>query len=276
LTDFLSNNLRQLAGHCLLETDPQKKCQLIQEIIQFQITANYTLDVSTELALDDSGVPGRPLKPTLVKPLDVKRRAMHTTEGRATAIHALAHIEFNAINLALDAVWRFSEMPKEFYLDWLRVASEEAKHFQLLEQHLQTIEYSYGDFPAHDSLWEMVEKTKHSILARMALVPRTMEARGLDAVPAIRARFLQVKDQEMVNILDIILHDEVGHVEIGNKWFNYLCQEKQLDPITTYAELAHQYKAPPLRGPFNLEARKRAGFTEDELNLLILANDSPA
>ena len=233
-----------------------------------QNTLDYELSTNEQIDIKEDLVPGRPSKPILVKPLDEKKRAMHTLEGRATAIHALAHIEFNAINLALDAVWRFSSMPKAFYIDWLKVAFEEAKHFYLLNQHLKSIGYSYGDFPAHDSLWEMVEKTKNDIVARMALVPRTMEARGLDAVPLIRSRFLQVKDVEMVHILDIILRDEIGHVEIGNKWFNFLCHKKEIDPIKTYFILSKEYKAPQLRGPFNMEARIKAGFTEEELSLL--------
>jgi uncharacterized ferritin-like protein (DUF455 family) len=193
---------------------------------------------------------------------------MNTTEGRAIAIHALAHIEFNAVNLALDAIWRFSNMPEQYYLDWIKVAGEEAKHFFMLKNHLKSLGYDYGHFPAHDSLWEMVEKTKGDILARMALVPRTMEARGLDAVPLIRARFLQAKDFEMVEILDVILKDEIGHVEIGNRWFNFLCVEREVDPINIFNVLCQQYKAPHLRGPFNIEARKQAGFTDAEIDLL--------
>jgi uncharacterized ferritin-like protein (DUF455 family) len=180
----------------------------------------------------------------------------------------LAHIEFNAINLALDAIWRFPDMPKQYYADWLKVAKEEAYHFTLINEYLQAIGYSYGDFQAHNSLWEMVERTQDSVIARMALVPRTMEARGLDAVPMIRDRFKQVKDHRAVEILDIILRDEIGHVSIGNYWFNYLCDKAALSPISTYRDLARQYRAPKLRGPFNLDARKQAGFTVEELSLL--------
>ena len=223
-------NLRQLARDCLIESDPYIKYDFIREIECLQNTLDYELSTNEQIDIKEDLVPGRPSKPILVKPLDVKKRAMHTLEGRATAIHALAHIEFNAINLALDAVWRFSSMPKAFYIDWLKVAFEEAKHFYLLNQHLKSIGYSYGDFPAHDSLW--------------------------------------VKDVEMVHILDIILRDEIGHVEIGNKWFNFLCHKKEIDPIKTYFILSKEYKAPQLRGPFNMEARIKAGFTEEELSLL--------
>ncbi len=156
-------------------------------------------------------------------------------------------------------------MPADYYGDWLKVAAEEALHFSLLSAHLQTLGHAYGDFPAHDSLWEMAQKTAGDILARMALVPRTLEARGLDATPAVRAKLAQAGDLAAAQILDIILRDEIGHVAIGNRWYGWLCEQRGLDPLATYAQLAAAHKAPPLRGPFNLEARRRAGFTEDEL-----------
>ena len=159
-------------------------------------------------------------------------------------------------------------MPQQYYEDWLKVAKEEAYHFSLVNAHMQSFGFSYGDFPAHNSLWEMVERTTDAVIARMALVPRTMEARGLDAVPGIRDRFKQVKDDKAVQILEIILNDEIGHVLIGNRWFNYLCTQNQVSPITAYRELAKKYRAPTLRGPFNLEARRQAGFSSEELGLL--------
>ena len=213
-------------------------------------------------------IPGRPEKPELVPPLAVKKRAMNTPEGRAALVHALAHIEFNAINLALDAVWRFANMPIQYYADWLKVAAEESYHFSLLNEHLHHLGYEYGSFPGHNSLWEMVDKTKADVLARMALVPRTMEARGLDASPALRNKLAQAGDKAAADILSIILRDEIGHVAIGNHWYNWLCEQRDLEPISTYAKLALQYAAPTLRGPFNLVARRAAGFTEDELALL--------
>ena len=184
-------------------------------------------------------------------------------------IHALAHIEFNAINLALDAVWRFPGMPGDYYVDWLCVAAEEALHFSLLDAHLRTLGFAYGDFPAHNSLWDMAEKTSGDVLARIALVPRTMEARGLDASPAVRAKLAQAGDEAAAAILDIILCDEIGHVAVGNRWFGWLCAERSLDPLKTYPQLAAAYKAPQPRGPFNLEARRAAGFSEEELAALV-------
>ncbi|RLK45740.1 ferritin-like domain-containing protein [Cupriavidus plantarum] len=211
-------------------------------------------------------LPGRPDRPELVPPQHVeRRRSIHTAAGRANLIHALCHIEFNAINLALDAVWRFSGMPLAFYTDWLRVADEEAYHFTLLADHLETLGARYGDFTAHNSLWEMCDKTAGDVLARMALVPRTLEARGLDASPPVRAKLAEAGDAEAAAIIDIILRDEVGHVAIGNRWYRHLCAQRGLDPVATYPVLAQRYGAPRPRGPFNFDARRAAGFDDDEL-----------
>ncbi|MCC6070929.1 ferritin-like domain-containing protein [Massilia sp. GCM10020059] len=210
-------------------------------------------------------IPGRPARPELVPPRLVGRRSMATLEGRAMLIHALAHIEFNATNLALDALWRFAGMPAGYYTDWLRVSREEAIHFSMLSAHLQGLGYGYGDFCAHDSLWEMVEKTSGDIVARMALVPRTLEARGLDAIPPLRAKLAQAGDMAAARILDRILEDEIGHVAIGNHWYVYLCGQRALEPRATYDVLAARYRAPALKGPFNIAARRLAGFTESEL-----------
>ncbi len=183
-------------------------------------------------------------------------------------MHSIAHIEFNAINLALDAVWRFEGMPAAYYQDWLRVAHEEAHHFSLLQSHLQSLGYTYGDFTAHDGLWTMCENTRHSVTARMALVPRTLEARGLDATPVIQEKLKKVASKPAmaaVEILDTILQEEVGHVAIGNHWYHWLCQRDRLDPQIYYDEVAKAHGAPALKPPFNLEARRQAGFTEVEI-----------
>jgi len=223
---------------------------------------------TTEQLSEPPGVPGRPEQPTLVHPSALKNRAVGTLEGRASLIHALTHIEANAINLALDIIWRFDAMPEAFYRDWWQVAQEEALHFELLAVHLQTLGYAYGDFPAHDGLWDMASKTRGDLLARLALVPRTLEARGLDATPAIRNKLISVGDQAAAQILDIILRDEIGHVAIGNRWYRLLCVQRGLEPLATYATLARQYAAPVLKGPFNLSARRAAGFDEAELDAL--------
>ena len=225
--------------------------------------------VSPQRLLEEPpGLPGRPIRPELVEPRKLGRRSMQSREGRAVLLHALAHIEFNAINLALDAIWRFGSMPQAFYIDWLRVASEEAHHFSLLCARLAEFGHAYGDFPAHDGLWDMCERTRGDVLARMALVPRTLEARGLDASPPIRARLQQAGDLASAAILDVILRDEIGHVLIGNRWFRYLCDQAGADVHQTYLRLSDEYRAPKLRGPFNFEARRDAGFEEEELAAL--------
>ncbi|HKX95767.1 MAG TPA: ferritin-like domain-containing protein, partial [Methylibium sp.] len=196
------------------------------------------------------------------------QRAIGSPGGRAALVHAIAHIEFNAINLALDAVWRFPGLPPGYYRDWLQVAAEEAYHFTLLREHLQRLGHHYGDFPAHDGLWTMTERTAHDPIARMALVPRTLEARGLDATPPLQRKFAKAGDARAVEILDIILRDEIGHVAIGNRWYRWLCERDGLDPVALYPELAARYDAPKPRPPLNLEARAAAGFSPEEIGWL--------
>jgi uncharacterized ferritin-like protein (DUF455 family) len=265
--------LRQAALEILALTDAQSKVTRVFQLFDDYQRQLVSINLSGVLTPHDLVLPGGPVKPALIPPLQVPKRKMDSVEGRASLLHSLAHIEFNAMNLALDAIWRFSDMPQEYYADWLKVAKEESFHFSLVNEHMQSFGFSYGDFSAHNSLWEMVERTTDSVIARMALVPRTMEARGLDAVPRIRDRFKQIKDVKAVEILEIILHDEIGHVLIGNRWFNFLCSNEGLSPITAYRELAQKYHAPTLRGPFNFEARQQAGFTAEELNLLESLSD---
>lgn len=215
-----------------------------------------------------AGIPGRPQKPELVPHSQLEQKSLATLEGRAALIHSVAHIEFNAIDLALDIVWRFPGMPEAFYRDWVGIAREEARHFMLLRDHLVTLGYDYGSFRAHNGLWEMAERTSGDLLARLALVPRTLEARGLDASPLVKKKLVSVGDHAAGAILDLILREEIGHVAVGNRWYRHVCAERGLDPLATYAELADRYKAPLLRGPFNLEARRAAGFDEEELAAL--------
>jgi uncharacterized ferritin-like protein (DUF455 family) len=267
------SELRRAALFWLAECDAVRKADGVRRLAQAWRVGQIGLDAHPALAAQQP-IPGQPAKPELVPPLSVGRRSMATPEGRAALIHALAHIEFNAINLALDAVWRFAGMPREYYADWLQVAEEEALHFSLLNGHLQSMRYAYGDFPAHNSLWEMAEKTRHDILARIALVPRTMEARGLDATPRVRAKLAQAGDAAAAAILDIILNDEIGHVATGNRWYNWLCAQRGLEPVAAYAQLAAEFRAPLLRGPFNLAARRAAGFSESELSALSSATQA--
>ena len=261
---------RKLALEALLEPNSVKKVALTQWIRAQEATILIAPEITYP---EPHGVPGNPPRPELRSHLDVPKRSPFTTEGLAALLHAVTHIEFNAINLALDAIWRFNGMPRNYYLDWLTVAAEEAHHFNLLRAHLQSMGYDYGDFPAHTGLWDMTEKTKSDVLARMALVPRTLEARGLDATPPMQAKLRKVATPHAlraVDILDIILRDEIGHVAIGNHWYRYICQQRGLDPVTNYAVLAEQYSAPRIKGPLNLDARRAAGFDDAELALLYL------
>src|SRR5687767_1688018 len=220
-------------------TDPEAKVAATRATAALAATDSIALEpLRTEG--DDVGVPGRPERPVRVAATAVQKRSPFTPEGRAALIHSICHIEFNAINLALDAVWRYDDMPEAYYRDWLRVADEEAQHFTLLHEHLRGMGYSYGDFTGHDGLWSMCEKTKGDVLARMALVPRTLEARGLDATPLIQAKLRRVNTPDALRaceILDVILRDEVGHVAIGNRWYRWLCERAGVDPIAHYRVL---------------------------------------
>ena len=256
------NSLRQQALDIVLQAAPDLKAASARALDEQGV-----LDADTVIATP-AGIPGRPARPELVGHTALKHRSMRTIEGRAALIHALAHIELNAIDLALDIVWRFAGMPEAFYRQWIVVAKEEALHFELLRDHLRTLGFGYGDFPAHNALWEMAEKTQHDMLARLAIVPRTLEARGLDASLPIKAKLVGAGDLRAGEILDLILRDEIGHVAVGNFWYRQQCEQRGLDPIATYAELAERYRAPRPRGPFNLEARRAAGFSDEELALL--------
>jgi uncharacterized ferritin-like protein (DUF455 family) len=244
------------------QTDPVLKAQATLALDRsLPVSAHETLQAT-------SAGPGRSVKPELVPHTQLKAKSMATPEGRAMLVHSIAHIELNAIDLALDVVWRFAGMPEDFYTDWVRIAQEEAKHFMLLRQHLVDMGFDYGDFPAHNTLWDMAERTRGDLLARIGIVPRTMEARGLDASPGVKNKLVSVGDHRAGEILDIILQEEIGHVAAGNRWYRYLCAQRDLNPVSTYAELIAQYDAPKLRPPFNMAARRLAGFEEAELAAL--------
>ena len=210
-------------------------------------------------------MPGRPATPKLVHPRELPRRGFGSDEGRAAFIHAVAHIEFNAIDLAWDAAYRFRGMPRDFYVDWVGVARDEARHFMLLRARLRDFGHDYGDFDAHNGLWEMAEKTAHDGLARMALVPRVLEARGLDVTPGMIERLRALGDLRTVEILETILREEVAHVAAGSRWYRWHCQRAGVEPRARFRELLVEYASGYLRGPFNIQARLLAGFDEDEL-----------
>ncbi len=269
-------SVRQAARAALSLTDPTAKVAAVQTLWQQLETAALPLDAATSpeaiAAAVPAPIPGRPATPLLVHPKNVAQRSVHTPAGRAALLHAVVHIEFNAINLALDAVWRFAGMPDAFYRDWLRVAREESEHFSMLHAHLQHMGWHYGNFVAHDGLWTMCEKTAADIVARMALVPRTLEARGLDATPLIQQRLRGIDAADAhttATLLDTILHDEIGHVAIGNHWYRWLCARQGLEPVAHYQALVQHYAAPRLKPPFNAAARLQAGFSQAELDYLL-------
>ncbi len=257
------NNLFQRACECIMLESPVEKAVCTAALYQDWLAGE--LDTVEAPAPDRIAVPGRPLVPELVHPGKVPKRSFHTRKGLLSLAHAIAHIEFNAINLALDAVYRFRDMPNAFYTDWLRVAAEEARHFALLEDYLRTHGSYYGAMAAHNGLWEMALKTDHDVLVRMALVPRVLEARGLDVTPGMIVKLRAVNEQTLVDILEVIHREEIGHVLAGTRWLNYVCAQRGLLPAETFRRLLHEYMQDVLHGPFDEVSRLQAGFTEAEL-----------
>jgi len=262
----VSHSLHEAARVALAACDPTEKCAL---------TARLKVDAEEgRLVLCSHETPlpiaqaGRPERPVLVAPEQVPNRRLSVADGHAALLHAIAHIEFNAINLALDCVYRFRGLPDDFYLGWVHVAAEEAEHFQLVCERLNALGAAYGDFPAHNGLWEMAVKTADDPLARMALVPRVLEARGLDATPPIMAKLRGIGDARTLAVLDVILRDEIGHVAWGDRWFRYFCAQQGLDPESCYVDLIDAFEAPWPRPPLNRPARVLAGFSEAELDRL--------
>ncbi len=262
----MSADLYAAIYQAIAETDPLVKCQLASTLTQSWTEGGLQRMKGGEVL--DIDIPGRPQYPQLVDPRKVPRRSLATEQGRIVMLHSFAHIEFNAINLALDAAYRFREMPDDFVSDWLRVAVEEATHFRLVADYLLDLGASYGAFAAHDGLWDMVCKTRHDVLHRMALVPRVMEARGLDVTPGLMQKFANIGDQRSVDILQVIYQEEIGHVSIGNRWYHYCCDQRGLNARETFVALIGEYFSGRLRGPFNHAARLEAGFEEDELTKL--------
>lgn len=206
-----------------------------------------------------------PSRPELVDPRKLPRRGLHTDAGRVAFLHAIAHIEFTAIQLAWDMAYRFRDMPEDFYYDWLQVAIEEAAHFRALCARLRDFGADYGQLPAHRGLWELAENTAGDVLHRLALVPRFMEARGLDVTPGMIAKLEELGDTDTVAVLEIILREEIGHVAFGTRWFNYVCEQRGLNAEDEYFALVKRYIRGGVRGPFNESARRVAGFSEEEM-----------
>ncbi len=267
MTRSTDTGIREQAQHWLMTADPQQKAAGAAELYQQALNLEDARVTQAnpniiERVLD----PGRPARPELVAPRNLPRRITHTQAGRNIMAHAFAHIEFNAINIALDAVYRFNDMPAAYYRDWLRVAAEEGKHYQMLADYLAENQAAYGDFPAHDSLWETVCRTDHDVMIRMALVPRVLEARGLDVTPAIAQKLRSNNDHRLADILGIIYDEEIGHVEIGTRWFRYCAEARNLNARHTFRDLLNQYMNGRIRGPYDEPGRLAAGFTQEELD----------
>ena len=248
----------QRVADALMERDPERKCEQVARL------------PAPERA--PAGIapppPGRPERPVRVHPRGVPRRSLGTAEGRIALIHAVAHIEFNAINLALDAALRFASMPMDYYRDWIRVARDEARHFGLLSARLRDLGAVYGDLPAHDGLWEMAQKTAGDPLERMALVPRVLEARGLDVTPGMIVKLRQHGDDVSASLLAVILEEEEAHVAIGSRWYHDLCDRRGLDREQTFRQLLGRHGVRIQAGALNRAARQRAGFAAEELDRL--------
>ncbi len=266
LQDLDMLNLFEEAGRVLDLSDLEEKLSATEQLYRDWQQGYYSLD--SDQPPKPIGQAGHPEKPELVPPRKLKRRRLGTPMGHASMIHAIAHIEFNAINLALDAVYRFRGMPEGYYDDWLRIADEERYHFQLVRARLQRLGYDYGDFPAHNGLWETAQQTADDVLHRMGLVPRILEARGLDVNPGIMEKLKEIGDEEIVPALEIILGDEVGHVKAGTVWFRYLCEQRGLDSEETFEHLVREEIPYAIRGPFYESGRLEAGFSEREMRFL--------
>jgi len=255
------------ARHCLDARDPDDKIALTGAYARRFRDGALPIDANAP-APEPIGMPGRPERPKLVHPRELPRRGFGSDEGRAAFIHAIAHIELNAIDLGWDAVYRFRDLPADYYADWVSVAADEARHFVLLRDRLRDLGFDYGDFDAHNGLWEMCEKTAHDGMARMALVPRVLEARGLDVTPGMIVKLRSLGDHETVAVLDVILREEVAHVAAGSRWFRWFCERRGVQPESTFRDLLSEYARAVLHGPFNIDARAAAGFSEEELAAL--------
>ena len=263
----VAGDLLRAAQQCLAEADPLRKVALTQAYAA-AFRAGRLKVAADAPPPKPIRMPGRPAQLALVHPREVPRRGLGGVEGRAAFIHAIAHIELNAIDLAWDAAYRFRGLPHDFYADWVGVAHDESRHFVLLRDRLRELGHDYGDFDAHNGLWEMTEKTAHDGLARMALVPRVLEARGLDVTPGMIVKLRDLGDEQTVAILDVILREEVAHVAAGSRWFRWYCEQRGIEPRARFRELLREYAGGYLHGPFNIEARLLAGFDEDELAAL--------
>ncbi|KAA3652605.1 MAG: DUF455 family protein [Proteobacteria bacterium] len=263
--DLASASLFDALHAALMACDVEDKCARVHALKAALDAGRLKLDGPPPVARIACG---RPSRPALVPPNKLRKRRPGSPEGHAALLHAIAHIEFNAINLALDCAYRFRDLPDAFYRGWVDVADEEARHFMLVRARLRALGSDYGQYAAHDGLWEMTVMTASDPLARMALVPRVLEARGLDATPPIMEKLRAIGDEATCHVLDIILRDEVGHVALGDRWFRYFCDIRGVAPEPTYLALIDHFNAPWPKPPLNMPARRQAGFSEAELSIL--------
>lgn len=260
-------DLHTAAKRCLDATDPAEKLRLTHATWRALLAGELRADPASPPPVP-IGAPGRPARPQLVNARQVPQRGLGSAEGRAALVHAVAHIEFNAINLAWDAVYRYRGKPDAYYRDWASCADDEARHFAMLSERLGELGHAYGDFDAHDGLWAMAEKTAGYDTARMALIPRVLEARGLDVTPGMIERLRHLGDTRTVAILEVILREEVAHVAAGTRWYRHCCERDGVEPVETFFTLLREHMGVGLRGPFNRPARLEAGFVEQELDRL--------
>lgn len=261
------NNVFEFAEAFFRQANVDEKLALTHQAWQAYIAGELTFTSDRPvLPIDQVTFPERP---ELLAPRQMPRRKLTTPEGVAAFFHAIAHVEFVAIYLAWDILYRFRDMPKAFYQDWLRVADEEAQHFALIRTHLRAMQVDYGDLPAHSGLWDHAKDTADDLPGRLAMVPRCMEARGLDVTPALIEKFKRLGDDDSVALLTRILTDEVGHVELGSKWFKFVCRRRGFEAEAKYRDLIDQYYiGGKPKGPFNRELRKIAGFSDAEIDWL--------
>ncbi|WP_112606442.1 ferritin-like domain-containing protein [Rhizobium sp. WW22] len=254
-------SLRGGAIAAIRSADLDRKTELAQESANRWFARTLSLRSPLDAPLADR--PGRPEKPQLVPPKNMEKRSLHTLKGRIALLHAIAHIELNAVDLALDIVARFATgpVPNSFFDGWMQVAFEEAKHFRMVRARLRELGADYGDLPAHDGLWQAAHATRTDLTARLAVVPLILEARGLDVTPALQAKMRETGDLESAAILDVIYNDEKGHVAVGAKWFRFLCAREKRDPARTFQELVRANFRGSLKAPFNDIARAEAGLT---------------
>jgi uncharacterized ferritin-like protein (DUF455 family) len=260
-------NLFSLAGQALNSPEVETKLALAHAAWRHHLQGELVLD-SAAAPVETIEAARFPARPVLVDPRELPRRKLSSVEGRVALLHAVAHIEFSAIQLAFDHLYRFRGLPPQYYLDWLGVAKEEAEHFELLRGRLREFGADYGDLPAHAGLWGIAQDTAYDVLARMALVPRFMEARGLDVTPGMIGRLQAIGDEASVRILERILAEEVGHVALGSRWFYWVCAQRGLEPEDSYFALVERHLKGQARGPFNMALRQQAGFSLAELERL--------